>query len=383
MPTVRFQLRRDIAANWASVNPTLSSGEPALETDTLRQKLGDGATAWNSLSYVPDGTVKSVNVSGGATGLTFSGGPITETGSLSLGGTLSLANGGTGATTQAGARTALGLGTAATQNTGSSGSVVPLLSGANTWSANQSVSRDGQAADAALTVTADAGYFALLHIRAGNVARWLVGRNNAANSGANAGHDFIIRRLSDTGTNLGDAVTITRSDGTMTVGGVVRPDTDNVRSLGTASLRWGQIYSGTSTISTSDRRAKQNIGDIPNEWLDAWGDVAWCRYRFRDAVRAKGGDARWHVGLVAQQVHEAFAARGIDAFEIGLLCFDEWDEQRKPVISKAGKITGRTRVTIKAGSRWGLRYDECFAVEAAYQRRRMDRLEAMMDQSRR
>ena len=51
MATVRFQLRRDTAANWASVNPTLGPGEPALETDTLLVKYGDGTTLWNALAY--------------------------------------------------------------------------------------------------------------------------------------------------------------------------------------------------------------------------------------------------------------------------------------------------------------------------------------------
>lgn len=51
MATVRFQLRRDTAANWSSVNPILGPGEPALETDTLLVKYGDGATAWNALAY--------------------------------------------------------------------------------------------------------------------------------------------------------------------------------------------------------------------------------------------------------------------------------------------------------------------------------------------
>lgn len=51
MATVRFQLRRDTAANWVSVNPTLGPGEPALETDTLLVKYGDGRTAWNDLAY--------------------------------------------------------------------------------------------------------------------------------------------------------------------------------------------------------------------------------------------------------------------------------------------------------------------------------------------
>jgi hypothetical protein len=54
------------------------------------------------------GTVTSVSGSGGTTGMTLSGGPITSSGTLTLGGTLAIANGGTGATTQAGARTNLG-----------------------------------------------------------------------------------------------------------------------------------------------------------------------------------------------------------------------------------------------------------------------------------
>ena len=49
---VRFQLRRDTAANWASVNPVLALGEPGVETDTLKVKVGDGSTAWNSLGIV-------------------------------------------------------------------------------------------------------------------------------------------------------------------------------------------------------------------------------------------------------------------------------------------------------------------------------------------
>jgi hypothetical protein len=45
------------------------------------------------------GTVTSVNASGGTTGMTFSGGPITSSGTLTLAGTLAVANGGTGTAT--------------------------------------------------------------------------------------------------------------------------------------------------------------------------------------------------------------------------------------------------------------------------------------------
>lgn len=62
------------------------------------------------------GTVTSVAVSGGSTGLTVTGSPITTSGTITLQGTLALASGGTGATNAGGARSALGLGTAAVQN---------------------------------------------------------------------------------------------------------------------------------------------------------------------------------------------------------------------------------------------------------------------------
>jgi hypothetical protein len=48
---VTIQLRRDTASNWTAENPVLAAGEIGIETDTLRAKVGDGATAWNSLSY--------------------------------------------------------------------------------------------------------------------------------------------------------------------------------------------------------------------------------------------------------------------------------------------------------------------------------------------
>jgi hypothetical protein len=50
------------------------------------------------------GTVTSIDVSGGTTGLTYSGGPVTASGTITMAGTLAVANGGTGGTTAAAAQ---------------------------------------------------------------------------------------------------------------------------------------------------------------------------------------------------------------------------------------------------------------------------------------
>lgn len=67
-----------------------------------------------TISSTTAGTVTSVDASGGSTGLTFSGGPVTGSGTLTLGGTLAVTSGGTGASSASGARLNLGLGTLAT-----------------------------------------------------------------------------------------------------------------------------------------------------------------------------------------------------------------------------------------------------------------------------
>jgi hypothetical protein len=75
----QIQIRRGTAAQWTSANPTLASGEFGYESDTGKFKIGNGSTAWNSLSYSASGTVTSITA---GTGL--SGGAITTSGTIAI-----------------------------------------------------------------------------------------------------------------------------------------------------------------------------------------------------------------------------------------------------------------------------------------------------------
>lgn len=199
------------------------------------------------------------------------------------------------------------------------------------------------------------------------------------------------------------------------------PYGDNRTAIGWADARWSQVYAASGSISTSDSREKRPIADgIPDAVFRAWGKVRFLSYQMLDAIALKGEDsARIHIGVLAQQIQEAFVAEGVDAFRYGLLCYDSWPEQEAitetytAVISPAlykeltveispeevsgnGEIivpavteirevcveeevteerTREVRPAIPSGDRYALRYEECLCLEAAYQRREVQRMQ--------
>ncbi|MCX8303591.1 tail fiber domain-containing protein [Enterobacter pseudoroggenkampii] len=157
------------------------------------------------------------------------------------------------------------------------------------------------------------------------------------------------------------------------------PGDDNHTPNGDAENRWSVFYGGTGAINTSDEREKTQITSLNDDHklgeyeidtiLDAWATVSISAFKWIEMVNRKGEDARWHFGAVAQQVRDAFLSHGIDATKFGLLCYDKWDE-------KYETKNGKPEVVAPAGDRWGLRPDQCAWLEAAYQRRRSERLES-------
>lgn len=143
-------------------------------------------------------------------------------------------------------------------------------------------------------------------------------------------------------------------------GGIFRPSTDNTQPLGSGSFRWSEVFAGTGTINTSDATEKQQFTDIS----DAEKAVASAlkaslkKFKFNDAVSRKGDAARWHFGVVAQEVEAAFYAAGLNASDYGVFCVDTWDAQEEIIDEETGHVVQEAR---EAGSRLGVRYDELFA----------------------
>ena len=60
-----IQLRQGAGSTWATANPTLASGELGVITDNYTLKIGDGSTAFNSLSgYIPNTAASNTFLTG-------------------------------------------------------------------------------------------------------------------------------------------------------------------------------------------------------------------------------------------------------------------------------------------------------------------------------
>lgn len=249
---------------------------------------GSGVPTWSNPAT--SGTVTSVAVSGGTTGLTTSGGPITGSGTITLAGTLAIANGGTGATTAAGARTALGLATVAatgaysdlsgapatlsitagssgvTYNSGtgvldfsalSAGTPVELYAtGSATRSSsvtNVSVGVDAASAPIVSFVNAAAPAGAKVsQIQVNNSGNWQIGFVNDAISSITTWLD--VSRSSNTATNItltGTAITLTGSvTGTSFSGNGASLTSLNASNLASGTVATARLGSGTASSST-------------------------------------------------------------------------------------------------------------------------------------
>lgn len=180
--------------------------------------------------------------------------------------------------------------------------------------------------------------------------------------------------------------------------GDVKPYLDNVNALGGPSNRFATAYLGSNPIVTSNGEKKTEPVVFDDAFLDAWGDVHYIMYQWLDAVQLKGNDARIHFGVIAQQIRDVFIAHGLmdensTDCRYAVLCYDKYPRMTDMVFSHneivehtddEGNVTTTeepvyTEVVIhEEGEEWGVRPDGIFFAEAAYQRRKLERIEARL-----
>lgn len=340
---IRF--RRNTASGAAANNVVLKLGEAGFETDTLKIKVGDGVTPYNDLEYTSEPFTDIIRAMATLTPAADRYVYFTSGSAAALGTITAFARTLLDDADAATARATLGMGTMATQAASAVAITGGTVGGLTSLGVGNSSPSD--------TVHLQGSTFPRLRFQRTGIGDWAIG--NPTTGGT---------------TNLFSISLNGSPVFNIDTGGAVYPQSDNTQTLGLSGNRWSVVYAGTGTINTSDARDKRDIEVVPDAWLDAWADVHWCRYKFKNG-------SRWHIGLVAQHVRDVFAAHGIDATEIGLLCYDEWPAE-PAVRAKHDRNGNLVRAAVpgrKAGNRWGLRYDECQALESAFQRRRIDRLE--------
>jgi hypothetical protein len=121
------------------------------------------------------------------------------------------------------------------------GGVIPKENRANTFTVDQLISTG--ASQALFSLNANAAVSKTIQFLTALANRWIVSSENTAESGSNAGSNFIINRYSDAGSYLGTPLNINRATGLSTVEGLT------VTSSG--GLGYGTGSGGTITQITS------------------------------------------------------------------------------------------------------------------------------------
>jgi len=206
-----------------------------------------------TIAATNNGTVTSVDVSGGTTGLTFSGGPVTSSGTITMAGTLAIANGGSGQTTAQAAMNAFAGATTSGQYLRGNGSnvVMSAIQAADVPTLNQNTTGSaGSVANAAtFTNTGGAAAGATFNGSAPVTIDYsTVGAPSATGTGASGTWGISITGTAATATNLagGAASNIVYQSGVGTTAFLANGTAGQVLlSNGASAPSWAGIDGGT------------------------------------------------------------------------------------------------------------------------------------------
>ena len=98
----------------------------------------------------------------------------------------------------------------------------------------------------------------------------------------------------------------------------MRPAVDNQQDIGDPSFRVKMLYLANSPSVTSDDRYKQ-YNNIEDSEIRVAEKLKVRKFKYNEAIEAKGELARVHFGYSAQEVISAFESEGLDAFDYALV----------------------------------------------------------------
>jgi hypothetical protein len=151
---------------------------------------------------------------------------------------------------------------------------------------------------------------------------------------------------------------------------------DNAIDVGNPSVRFDDIRATNGTIQTSDRNDKQQIASLTDAEVTAAKVIStlFKTFKWNDKVEEKGGAARTHTGVIAQDVQQAMNDAGLDVGDYAFFISDTWWEADGESYDTAEEApegaTERTRL--------GIRYPELLAFVGAATEQRLADIETRL-----
>ena len=174
---------------------------------------------------------------------------------------------------------------------------------------------------------------------------------------------------------------------------------DNSKDVGSASVRWDDVYATNGTIQTSDRNEKQQIASLTDAEITAAKAISklFKTFKWNDSVTEKGDAARTHTGVIAQEVEQAMTDAGLNAGDYAFFINTTWWETQTEVPAveadeengvEAQEAYTRTDTYDTAEeapegaterNRKGIRYPQLLSFVAAATEQRLASIEARLD----
>lgn len=143
-------------------------------------------------------------------------------------------------------------------------------------------------------------------------------------------------------------------------------------NIASSQIPLNNIYTQNAVTVVSDERHKNDISELTQQELEcaiACGKL-YRRYKLNKATDEKGDEARFHIGVISQDIVNCFNDHGLDWKQYGVVTYEKWDaiqaveyqsatydEQGNQLTPEVQAVEGR-----EGGEIYMVRYEElnCF-----------------------